>query len=96
MCSGSEATATINVGQITDFTDPVTMSASGNPTGTTTAFDPNPVTPPGTTTLTVGSDPSVVAGDYPMTISGNADSITKTLDIDLNMFDAMPARSGAR
>jgi hypothetical protein len=91
VCSGSEATATVNVGQITDFTDPVTMSASGNPSGTTTAFDPNPVTPPGTTTLTVGSDASVPAGDYPLTISGNADSITKTLDIDLDMFDAAPA-----
>jgi len=91
VCSGSEATATVNVGQITDFTDPVTMSASGNPSGTTTSFDPNPVTPPGTTTFTLSSTPGVVAGDYPLTLTGNADAITKTLGIDLNMFDSVPA-----
>jgi hypothetical protein len=90
VCKGSSTNATINVGQITGFTDPVAMSASGNPAGTTTSFAPNPVTPPNPTTLTIGADASAAVGSYTVTVSGDADSITKTLDIDLGIFDVAP------
>ncbi|MCB0078499.1 MAG: hypothetical protein KDD73_13880, partial [Anaerolineales bacterium] len=52
-CAPSTETVTVNVGQVSGFTDPVTLSATGVPANVTTSFAPNPVTPPGSSTLTL-------------------------------------------
>lgn len=90
--SANSATFNVNIGSIAGFNGAVTMSASGNPAGSTTAFSPNPVTPPGTTTLTVGSLGAVAAGTYPLTITGTAAGpITRTTNVDLVVQTASPA-----
>jgi subtilisin-like proprotein convertase family protein len=79
------------VGYVSDFSDPVTLSASGHPAGTTASFNPNPVTPPGSSTLTIGNTASATAGDYTVTIQGDASAITHTTQVALSVFDAAPA-----
>ena len=54
------------------FTSPVTLAASGVPTGATSAFSVNPVSPPGSSTLALGSLGSVAAGSYLLEIEGTA------------------------
>jgi hypothetical protein len=72
ICAGDNAEYTVNVDPIVGFSNPVTLEATGNPAGSTTAFDPNPVTPPGTSLLTISNTGGVPAGSYPITISGSA------------------------
>ncbi|MFO1496684.1 MAG: hypothetical protein U1F26_18735 [Lysobacterales bacterium] len=90
--SANSATFNVSIGSISGFTGAVTMTASGNPAGSTTSFSPNPVTPPGTTTLTVGSLGAVAAGTYPLTITGTAAGpITRTTNVDLVVQTTTPA-----
>ena len=73
ICAGDSADYTVNVGAYSGFSNPVTLAASGNPAGTTAGFSPNPVTPPGSSLLTIGNTGGVAGGSYGITISGTAD-----------------------
>ena len=68
--------------------DPVTLSASGNPAGTTTGFSTNPVTPPGASTLTIGNTGAASAGSYNMTVSATSTSGPKSAGVVLNLYTA--------
>ena len=70
ICAGDSADYTVNVGSISGFVDPVTLAASGNPADA--SFSVNPVTPPGSSLLTIGNTGGVGGGSYGMTISGTA------------------------
>ncbi len=71
-CQGSEANIAVNIGSAAGFTNDVTLGATGNPAGSTTGFSANPVVPPGSSVLTIGSTGAATIGIYPMTISGTA------------------------
>ena len=90
ICGGDDAAYTVDVGSIGGYSDPVTLSASGHPAGSTAAFSPNPVTPPGSSTLTIGNTASAAAGDYTITIEGDSSAISKTTTVDLSVFTAVP------
>ena len=90
VCAGTNATVDLDVPSFNGFTDPVTLSVSGNPGGTTTGFSVNPVTPPGSSVLTVGNTGAVAAGSYPMTITGTAGAITHDGDSTLVVFAGIP------
>jgi hypothetical protein len=71
---GSTGSATITTSRINGFTSPVTVTASGVPTGVTATFNPTSIT--GTqSTLTVGVAPSVPAGNYPITVTGTGSGV---------------------
>jgi hypothetical protein len=72
ICAGDNAEYTVNVGAIGGFINPVTLAASGNPAGTTASFTPNPVTPPGSSLLTIGNTSGVAGGSYIIAIDGAA------------------------
>jgi len=87
VCAGTPANFTVNVGSVSDFDSPVTLSASGNPSPTTVSFTPNPVTPlPGSSAMQVANTAGAAAGVYPIDIDGTAtgadnESTTATLSI---------------
>ncbi len=70
ICAGHDAQYTVSVGAISGFSNPVTLAASGSPA--TAGFSVNPVTPPGSSVLTIGSTGGAAPGSYPITISGTA------------------------
>jgi hypothetical protein len=92
ICQGDEAMYGLNIGSVAEFDMPVTLSATGNPGGTSVSFDPNPVTPlPGTSTMTLGNTGAVAVGSYPMEITGMATGAdNRTADVSVNVFDAVP------
>jgi hypothetical protein len=95
ICAGDPAQYDIAVGSVSSFANPVTLSASGNPAGTTTGFGTNPVTPPGASVLTVDNTGGVAAGSYVVTVSGAATgSPGHDLDLDLNVYDMAPTAPG--
>ena len=64
-------------------TTDVNLAASGNPTGSTAAVIRPTVTPPGTATLSMTSDATVMPGDYTVTVTGTSGAITKSVDFPL-------------
>ena len=91
VCTGTDAVYTVNIGQISGYTDPVTLSSSGEPAGTTTGFSSNPVTPPNSSTMTIGNTAVAAAGNYTIDISGTSTSGIHMTQVNLEAFDAAPA-----
>ncbi|TWT41035.1 Subtilisin Carlsberg precursor [Phycisphaerae bacterium RAS1] len=90
ICAPADAVYTVNVGQIQGFTDPVTLSAVGNPAGTTISFGTNPVTPPGSTTMTISNTGAAAAGNYNITLSGVSGLVTRNAAVELKVFSGVP------
>ncbi len=88
ICAPADAVYTVNVGSILGYTDPVTLGVSGNPASTTTNFSVNPVTPAGSSTLTIGNTGSAAAGSSTLTVSASSTSGPKTANVTLNLYTA--------
>lgn len=82
------ATVTIGVTADAGFTDPVDLSASGQPPGSTANFSPNPVNPPGDSTLTLGNLGAATAGDYAISVTGTSGADTSSTTIALSLSSA--------
>ncbi|MCQ4163406.1 fibronectin type III domain-containing protein [Tahibacter harae] len=72
VCAPATATFTLNVGTDLGFLNPVTLSASGNPAGSTATFSPNPVTPGNPATLSIGTAGVAADSSSTLTINGSA------------------------
>ena len=72
VCAPANAVINVNVPSFSGFVSQVTLGASGNPAGTTTGFSVNPVTPPGTSVLTISNTGAAAAGSSLVTITGTA------------------------
>ncbi len=86
VCVGDDAVFNIDVND--SFTPPVTLSVSGNPAGSTSSFNPNPVAGPlpAAAALTVGSIGTGAVGNYTMTITGNDGANNEGTSVELNVF----------
>ncbi len=92
VCAGTPATFDVDVGSVSAFDSPVTLSASGNPSPSTATFAPNPVPSlPGVSTLTIDNTSGVADGTYPIQISGTATGAAdKTANVSLTVAAAAP------
>ncbi|GAB4436992.1 MAG: hypothetical protein Kow0031_18800 [Anaerolineae bacterium] len=91
VCRPNSAPFNITVGQNAGFNQPVTLSAQGQPAGTSAGFNPNPVTPPGSSVLTIGNTGAAAAGSYPVKVVGQSASAVHTATVTLNLFSAAPS-----
>jgi len=86
---GGSGTSTITVTSLNEFNSAVTLSVSGAPSGVTTSFSANPITPPsgGTTTsiLTINVGASTALGTYTLTVTGTSGTLTHSVNIDLTV-----------
>ncbi len=91
ICQGETASYRIGVGDM--FTSPpVTLSASGEPSGTTASFSPNPVTSvPGVSDFDITDTGSATPGSYNITVSGDDGPNDFDTMVELNVFAAGPA-----
>ena len=90
VCTPDDAVYTVNIGQVQGYSDPVTLSTSGEPAGTSVNFSTNPVTPPGSSTLTIGNTGAAAAGSYLIDVTGTAPTSTHTTQIALDVSTAVP------
>ncbi|MFK8016238.1 MAG: proprotein convertase P-domain-containing protein [Gammaproteobacteria bacterium] len=90
VCAPDDAVYDITIGQALGFSDPVNMSAAGNPAGTTASFSVNPVIPAGATTLTIGSTGSAAPGNYTIEVSGVSGTKTRTAQLALALSTDTP------
>jgi subtilisin family serine protease len=89
VCAPASTTYTINIGSVTGFNAPVTLSALNVPAGTTAGFTVNPVTPPGNSTMNVNVG-GTAAGNYTITVQGQTLTRTHTVDVTLAVNTAGP------
>jgi len=92
VCSPNNGSSTVSVLQFLGFTEPVALSADNVPAGATVAFMPNPVTPPGTSALTISGTAGVAPGSYTIDIVGTStpSSFSHDATVTLNLFSAAP------
>lgn len=93
LCAPADATYQITVAQVTPgYEDPVTLGVSGTPDGTTASFNPNPVTTPGDSVLTISNTAAAAAGSYKIDVVGVAPTATTTTTVGLNLFTGAPGQ----
>jgi PKD repeat protein/subtilisin-like proprotein convertase family protein len=91
VCAPEDAVYTVNIGSVSEYSSTVTLVSTGEPAGTTAAFVPNPVMPPGTSLLTIGDTGNAAPGSYTIVITGTAEGSAGHQDsVTLNLFDAAP------
>jgi hypothetical protein len=92
ICAPNDAVYEILVGSILGFDDEVTLSVTGEPAGTTAGFSANPVTPPGSSQLTIGNTGAAEAGSYTLSVTGEAFTSTHTIGVGLDLFTEAPGQ----
>lgn len=93
ICAPATASYTVDLAQILGYNWPVNLSVAGNPPGTSANFVPGSVTPPGSSTLTIGNTAAGTPGTYTMTITGTGtdpEVKTKSDAVDLSLYTALP------
>jgi hypothetical protein len=81
-------TFTINVSAVSGFSDPVTFSISGLPTGATASFSPGSVNGSGSTKVTITASSSTPTGSYNLIINGTGDGLTSSASVTLSVTTA--------
>ncbi|MEW5985309.1 MAG: S8 family serine peptidase [Chloroflexota bacterium] len=90
ICAPSNAVYDVTIGSILGYNTPVSLSASGQPAGTLVNFSVNPVTPPGSSVLTIGNTGAATAGTYTISVNGNASGNQHSDTVTLNLSTAIP------
>jgi hypothetical protein len=80
---GGSASSSVTITSVNGFNQAVTLSASGSPSGVSTSFSPNPVTPPGggtaSSTMGLTVSPFVTPSTFTLTIAGTAGSLSHSI-----------------
>lgn len=86
----AQVTNAVSVGSILGFNTPVNLALTGQPAGTNTAFSTNPVTPAGSSTMTLSGLGTAAAGNYTLSLQGTAGTEVKSRSIPMTVFTAAP------
>ncbi|WP_439128645.1 GEVED domain-containing protein, partial [Polaribacter sp.] len=76
---------TINIDFINGFTETVTLSATGQPSGSVVSFNPNTLSDDGTVVMTVSNLDGITAQEYTINVLGTSSTISQNLDVFLNV-----------
>jgi subtilisin family serine protease len=88
ICAPEDAQFDIGVESVLGDTQPVTLSVSGQPAGTTAVFTTNPVIPTGTSALVIGNTGAAAPGAYELQLTGTSPDQTSTLTRALSITTA--------
>ena len=83
--SGGTAAYTVNVAALNGFSGPVSLAATGLPTGASPSFAPTYITTSGSSTLTITTTASTPTGSPTITITGTSGSLTHSANVTLNV-----------
>jgi len=90
ICAPEDGGYNVTIGQISGYSDSVTLSSAGHPAGTTASFSLNPVTLPGSSVLTIGNTAAASAGSYLVDVIAVAPTSTLTVTVGLEVYTATP------
>ncbi len=90
VCAPGDAVYQVNLRPVDGFSNPVTLSATGAPSGTSASFSSTSTTPPGSSTMTIGNTGALAAGSYTFAVAGASDTLTHQASVTLNV-SALPS-----
>jgi len=92
VCAPADATYTVDLLQYGAFGETVSLVPTGHPAGSTAGFSVDPVTPPGSSLLTI-TTAGVAAGSSTITVTGtsNPSALVDSVSVGLSVFTAAPA-----
>ncbi len=88
--TAGSTTVSIDATADAGFTTPIALAITGAPTGSTAAVAPNPLTPPGSATLTVSGLGAATAGNYNVVVTGTAGGDTFPVTIPFGLSSSSP------
>ena len=93
VCAPANGELTVTIEQLLSFSEPVTLTTSGLLANLWADFSVNPVTPPGTSDLTIGGTGLVAPGSYPGEIVGTSSpsTIVQQTSATIDSFSSAPA-----
>jgi len=83
---GSAGSLTVELKLVTGTAEPVSLSVSGLPSGTSAIFTPASVTPSGSSTLTIAVGSSAPPGTYILSVIGTGGGMTVTSALSLTVI----------
>lgn len=88
---GASASYTVSLSAVSGYSSPVNLSVAGLPSGATGTFTPNPMTPGGTSGLSVTLGNTTAAGTYTLTITGvGTDAVATTHSTTVTLVVTVP------
>jgi hypothetical protein len=88
--AGQTAAFTATTSAINGFTGPVTLTVSGQPTGSTASFSANPIAGAGSSALSIATSPSTPPGDYLLTVMATSGALTHIRTVNLSVSAPSP------
>ena len=76
---------TLNFDFVNGFSETVTLSASGEPTGATIAFSPTTINADGNVVMTISNLNNKTANDYVINVLATSASINQNIDVDFKL-----------
>ena len=90
-CPTQDAVYNFTYNTFLSFSETTTFSASGEPAGSTVTFNPTSASANGTpVTMTVSNLNATMVGNYTISITGTATTVTKIADVNLDVIDPAP------
>lgn len=83
MAAGGSTSYQVTLGSMNGFANPVTLSVSGLPTGSSGSFSPNPAAAPTIATFVVATTTTTPQGQFTLTVSGTSGSLVHTVQVVL-------------
>jgi hypothetical protein len=83
--AGGSGTSTISVAAVNGFSGPVTLSATGCPTGATCSFSANPVNAGSSSVLTIATMNSTPGGTYTVTVTGTSGTLSHSTTVSVTV-----------
>ena len=87
ICVPENAVYEIEIEPVSGFTDPITLSVEGDLGDMSASFNPNPVSAPGSSTLTIGATAAGTGGEYNLQIVGAAGATAHSTAIQLWLYE---------
>jgi hypothetical protein len=94
MCGATNTTDpsyALRVGVLNGFAGSVSLAATGVPSGATAQFSTNPVTAPGSSTLTLAGGATLPSGEYSLNVDATSGSVTHSIALQLGLSATAPS-----
>lgn len=89
--TGGQGKVTVTSTAQSNFSSPITLSASHLSTGFSVSFNPATIIGTGTSQATISAPPTAPVGDYYITISGTSGSVTQNSTVEVTAAPAPPS-----
>ncbi|HSH27638.1 MAG TPA: trypsin-like peptidase domain-containing protein, partial [Wenzhouxiangella sp.] len=90
-CGFADIDLAVELTAVGSFADAVSLSSTGLPAGVSDSFSPNPITPPGTSQLTLGNLAAAGSGSFAFDINGSGGGLDRSVGIEVTLAETLPA-----